>query len=116
MPVNNWCIFFSNGCTVTVRGNDPFPLFLSTNCLHRLQFIDTNTAAVAAMPKSRRGPCLGAGDEPGTLCGETWSTCWYGAACSSTTALAFLAVLRGVRGHVWSIFSFGEFSSLCLGR
>ena len=44
-----------------------FPLFLSTNCSHCLQFVDKYGAAATAMPQSGRGPCQGPGDEPGTV-------------------------------------------------
>ena len=33
-----------------------------------------------AMPETERGPCQGPGAEDNTLCGETWSSCWYGKA------------------------------------
>jgi len=53
---------------------------LSTIC-DILQFVDKyGSLAATAMPQSERGPCQGPGDAPGTLCGQTWSTCWYGAA------------------------------------
>ena len=32
------------------------------------------------MPETQRGPCQGPGAEDNTLCGETWSSCWYGKA------------------------------------
>ena len=32
------------------------------------------------MPEAQRGPCQGPGAEDNTLCGETWSSCWYGKA------------------------------------
>ena len=32
------------------------------------------------MPQHERGPCQAPGEENGDICGETWSSCWYGAA------------------------------------
>ena len=44
------------------------------NCL---QFVDKKTAGRHA-PEREGGPCQAVDAEDNTLCGETWSTCWYG--------------------------------------
>ena len=43
--------------------------------------LSTKTASRApAMPQYERGPCQAPGEETGDICGETRSSCWYGAA------------------------------------
>ena len=43
------------------------------NCL---QFVDK--IGKSPLPRERGGPCQAVDAEDNTLCGETWSTCWYG--------------------------------------
>ena len=45
------------------------------NCL---QFVDK--IGKSPLPRERGGPCQAVDAEDNTLCGETWSTCWYGKA------------------------------------